>query len=35
MIMLAKHVMVNAAGVLQVMFGSVWKSWRKWQAQGR
>ena len=27
--------MVNAAGVLQVMFGSVGKNWRKWQEQGR
>jgi hypothetical protein len=30
---LAKHVAENAVGVLEVMFGSVWKSWRKWQAR--
>jgi len=32
---LAKHVAENAVGVLEVMFGSIWKSWRKWQAQGK
>ena len=32
--MLAKHVTEDAVEVLKVMFGSAWKSWRKWQAQG-
>jgi hypothetical protein len=31
--MLAKPVTEDAVGVLKVMFGSAWKSWRKWQAQ--
>jgi len=31
----AKHVVGNAVEVVKVMFGSVWKSWRKWQAQGK
>jgi len=33
--MLAKHVAEDAVEVLKVMFGSAWKSWRKWQAQGK
>jgi len=33
--MLAKHVAEDAVEVLEVMFGSAWKSWRKWQAQGK
>jgi len=33
--MLAKHVAEDAVEVLKVMFGSAWKSWRKWQPRGR